>query len=117
LDHNYSNGKNPSANILYLKLIQEDTIIGLKIRKNSDTFFKAHQTKNISNRELLQLQGYKIMYQDFDEIEYKILPQSISTDIRRLIFGSFIAAGKAISNTNYAGEWEMLKQFMPNLFE
>src|SRR6185312_2613830 len=60
LDHNYSNGKNPSANILYLKLIQEDTIIGLKIRKNSDTFFKAHQTKNISNRELLQLQGYKI---------------------------------------------------------
>ncbi|MEO5908953.1 MAG: AAA domain-containing protein [Ginsengibacter sp.] len=117
LEHNYSNGKNPGANILYLKLIQEDTLIGFKIRKGRDIFFKAHKTENISNREQFQLQGYKIMYQDFDEIEYKIFPKNILNDIKRLIFESFTASGKDTNNKYYESEWKIIKQFMPNLFE
>lgn len=60
----------------------------LKIKRGNDIVFKAHKTENISNRNLLQLQGYKVLYQVFDEVEYYILPKNIYNDIRRLTFES-----------------------------
>src|SRR5690606_2086280 len=61
IDKIYSNGKNPDANIHYLKLIKSDSIIGLKIKRNGDTIFKAHKTSKISNRELLHLKGFNVI--------------------------------------------------------
>jgi hypothetical protein len=115
LDYHYSTGKNPSAKLLYLKFIEEDAIIGIKIKKGRDKVFKAHKTENISSRDLLQLQGYKVLYQDFDSIEYKILPKNILNDIKRLVFESFTASGKLTNNHYYESEWNIIKFFMPNL--
>lgn len=117
MNYHYSNGKNPNANILYLKLIEEDAIIGLKIKRGLETVFKAHKTENISNRELLHLQGYKVVYQTAENIEYKILPKNIYEDIRRLVFTSFTAEGKSVHNNYYENEWKIIEQFIPKLTE
>lgn len=117
MDYHYSNGKNPNANILYLKLIEEDAIIALKIKRGLETVFKAHKTENISNRESLHLQGYKVVYQHNEKIEYKILPNNIYGDIKRLVFTSFSAEGKSIYNSYYENEWKVIKRFIPNLNE
>ena len=117
MNYLYSNGKNPNANILYLKLIEEDAIIALKIKRGLETVFKAHKTENISNRELLHLQGYKVVYQKSEKIEYIILPNKIHDDIKRLIFTSFTAEGKSVHNTYYENEWKKIKQFIPSLTE
>lgn len=117
MDYHYSNGKNPNAKILYLKLIEEDSIIALKIKRDKETVFKAHKTERISNRELLYLQGYKVVYQNTDSIEYKILPKNIYQDIQRLVFTSFTAEGKSVFNNYYENEWNIIKQFIPKLNE
>jgi very-short-patch-repair endonuclease len=117
INYHYSNGKNPNAKILYLKLIEEESLIGLIIKRGAEAVFKAHKTEKISTRELLQLQGYKIVYQNFDNLEYKILPLRICEDIRRLVFTSFTAEGKSVYNKYYENEWETIKQFIPNLDE
>jgi very-short-patch-repair endonuclease len=117
MNYHYSNGKNPNANILYLKLIEEDAIIALKIKRGLETIFKAHKTENISNRELLHLQGYKVVYQTTENIEYKILPKNIYEDIRRLVFTSFTAEGKSVHNNYYENEWKIIEQFIPKLTE
>jgi hypoxanthine phosphoribosyltransferase len=98
-------------------LIEEDAIIALKIKRGLETVFKAHKTENISNRELLHLQGYKIVYQNIESIKYKILPKNIYEDIKRLVFTSFTAEGKSVHNTYYENEWKKIKQFIPNLTE
>lgn len=113
----YSNGKNLNADILYLKLIEKDEIIAIKIKRGLETVFKAHKTESISNRELLYLQGYKVVYQNADNIEYKILPKNIYSDIQRLVFSSFTAEGKSVYNKYYEKEWNIIKKFIPKLNE
>lgn len=117
MNYHYSNGKNPNANILYIKFIEEDAIIALKIKRGLETVFKAHKTENISNRELLHLQGYKVLYQNSESIEYKILPNNIYKDLKRLVFTSFTAEGKSVHNNYYENEWKIIKHFMPKLTE
>jgi len=117
INYHYSNGKNPNAKVLYLKLIEEDSIISLKIKRGSETVFKAHKTEKISNRELLHLQGYKVVYQNVDSIEYKVLPKNITQNIQRLIFTSFTAEGKSVWNNYYENEWNIIKRFIPKLDE
>jgi|GEM_PF-1857446 len=109
LDYHYANGKNPNANLLNLKLIENESIIGLKIKKKDDYLFKAHKTKNISARDTLHLQGYKVIYQDFDEVKYCELPKNIQSGLERLVFESFSSVGKSIYNNYYDTEWELLK--------
>lgn len=117
IDYNYSNGKNPNAKIQYLKLIEDDTIIGLKFNKGKEIIFKAHKTENISNREQLHLQGYKVIYQSFENIEYKVFPKNISDEINRLTYESFNANGKQTNNKNYENEWNIIQKFIPNITE
>lgn len=117
MNYHYSNGKNPNANIIYLKLIEEDALIALKIKRGLETVFKAHKTEEISTHEQLHLQGNKIVYQNIESIEYKILPKNIYKDVNRLVFISFTAEGKSVHNTYYENEWKIIKQFMPKLTE
>ncbi|QYS85597.1 AAA family ATPase [Flavobacterium oreochromis] len=117
MNYTYSYGKNPNAKILCLKLIEEDTIISLKIKRGSDIFFKAHKTEKITNREILHLQGYKVLYQDSDSIEYKILPKNISPYIQKLLFNSFTAEGKSVNNNYYEEEWKIISEYIPKLTE
>ena len=109
----YMNGLDKSGKLIYLKIIESEKIIGIFFTENGRRKFKAHLTENISKRELLQLQGYKIMYNDFEKIEYKILPLEILNDIKRLVFQSFTANGKPIDNNYYENEWLIIGKFVP----
>ena len=63
------------------------------------------------------MQGYKVVYQTTENIEYKILPKNIYGDIKRLVFTSFSAEGKSVHNSYYENEWNVIKRFIPNLNE
>ena len=112
----YMNGLNRNDEIVYLKIIESEKIIGINFIENGITKFKAHLTEYISSREQLQLQGYKVIYNAFEKIEYKILPLEILEDINRLVFHSFTANGKPIDNTYYNPEWSVLSNFYSNKF-
>lgn len=114
-DYHYSNGKHPHAKILLLKLIEEDSIISLRIKRGLEIVFKAHKTEEIPERELLHLLGKKVVYQGYDKIEYNILPETIKNDIQRLVFKSFSAEGKLIKNNYYQSEWNIIEKYIPSL--
>ena len=56
------------------------------------------------------MQGYKVIYNDFENIEFKFLPLEIKNDINRLIYQSFTANGKPMDNNYYETEWKALNR-------
>jgi hypothetical protein len=111
IDREYKNGLNSQANLNFIEVIKKDEIIGIHFSENGSKKFKAHLTENISSREQLHLQGYKVIYNDFEKIEFEFLPLEIKNGISRLIYQSFNAYGKPIDNNYYETEWNTLKKF------
>lgn len=109
IDREYKNGLNSQATLTFLKIIKEDKVIGLHFNENGTKKFKAHLTKNISNREQLHLQGYKVIYNDFTNLKYEIFSLKLLEQIERLVYQSFTATGKTIDNSNYKEEWKIIK--------
>lgn len=107
----YMNGLNKNDELINLELIDSEKIIGIYFNENGNKKFKAHLTENISSRDQLHLQGYKVMYMDFESIDYKIMPLEILEDINRLVFQSFTANGKPIDNNYYNTEWSIIKSY------
>ena len=107
----YMNGLNKNDELINLELIDSEKIIGIYFNENGNEKFKAHLTENISSRNQLHLQGYKVMYMDFESIDYKIIPLEILGNINRLVFQSFTANGKPIDNNYYNTEWSILKSY------
>lgn len=106
----YMNGINRNGDLTFLKVIESEKIVGIYFSENGRKKFKAHLTENISSREQLHLQGYKVIYNDFENIEFEFLPLEIKSDISRLIYQSFTANGKPIDNNYYETEWQSLKR-------
>jgi len=111
IDREYKNGLNSQANLNFIRVIKKDEIIGIHFNENGSKKFKAHLTENISSREQLHLQGYKVIYNDFEKIKFDFLPLEIKNNISRLIYKSFNANGKPIDNNYYETEWNTLKKF------
>ncbi|MGY0426324.1 MAG: AAA domain-containing protein [Polaribacter sp.] len=109
IDREYKNGLNIQATLSFLKIIKKDEIIALYFNESGKKKFKAHLTKNISNREQLHLQGYKVIYNNFTNLEYEILSINLLDQIERLVYQSFTATGKTLDNSNYEKEWKILK--------
>lgn len=107
----YMNGLNKNDELINLELIDSEKIVGIYFNENGNKKFKAHLTENISSREQLHLQGYKVMYMNFESIDYKIMPLEILEDINRLVFQSFTANGKLINNNYYNTEWSIIKSY------
>ena len=107
----YMNGLNKNDELINLELIDSEKIVGIYFNENGNKKFKAHLTENISSREQLHLQGYKVMYMNFESIDYKIMPLEILEDIKRLVFQSFTANGKLIDNNYYNTEWSIIKSY------
>jgi transcription elongation GreA/GreB family factor/very-short-patch-repair endonuclease len=106
----YMNGINRNGDLTFLKVIESEKIVGIYFSQNGLKKFKAHLTENISSREHLHLQGYKVLYNDFENIEFQFLPIEIKNDISRLIYQSFTANGKPMYNNYYETEWQTLKR-------
>ncbi|HCE57543.1 MAG TPA: hypothetical protein DER09_06950 [Prolixibacteraceae bacterium] len=113
----YMNGLNQNDNLESLTIIENEMIVGIFFYENGVKKFKAHLTENISCREQLHLQGYKVIYNEFDKIEYKFFPLRIQNEIDRLIFQSFTANGKEIENDYYKNEWGTLRKYHPIFFD
>ena len=71
------------------------------------------------------MQGYKVIYSDFTNLEYQILPIEIYKKIERLVYKSFTSLGKSIDNSYYENEWSVIEEnslkikgtnLKPNLF-
>jgi len=121
----YKNGLNNQANLIFLKIISKDEILVLHFDENNVNKVKAHKTINVSTRDHLHLQGYKVIYNDFKNLKYQILPISIHERIKRLVYRSFTSNGKSILNSNYNAEWKEIMKYggiknnasiQPNLF-
>jgi len=110
----YVNGLNRDEELVNIYVIESDKIIGIYFTENGQRKFKAHLTKNISTRDLLHLQGYKVIYGNFEKIEYIILPLEIYDKIKRLVFQSFTANGKLIDNKYYDAEWSIINRYSKN---
>jgi very-short-patch-repair endonuclease len=110
----YMNGLNKDGELVHIEAVETEKIIGIYFNENGRAKFKAHLTENISTREQLHLQGYKVIYNDFDRIEYSVLPLDIYNDISRVVFQSFTANGKPVDNSYYESEWSILKRYSKN---
>jgi hypothetical protein len=111
INKEYMNGLNLNDQLSLLTIIDSEKILGLYFYENGKKKFKGHLTENISCRELLHLQGYKVIYNNYSGLEYKILPLEIKGDIDRLVYQSFSANGKPIDNDYFDREWTILKKF------
>lgn len=107
----YMNGLNKNDELMYLKIIESEKIIGIYFYQKGKKIFKAHLTENISIRDQLHLQGIKVIYNDFEKAEYKIFPLEIFQDIDRLVFQSFTANGKPVDSKYYEKEWSVIHRF------
>lgn len=107
----YMNGFNTKDILKNLMIIKKEEILGIYYSENGIRNFKAHYTSNISSREQLHLQGYKVAYQNFSDITYCILPIEIYNDICRLVYRSFNSCGKPVNNSYYAKEWEEIDKY------
>ena len=110
IDKEYKNGLNVDATLLFLEIIKRDEIIALHFYENGIKKFKAHLTEGISNRKQLHLQGYKVIYSNFTNLEYQILPIEIYEKIERLVYKSFTSLGKSIDNSYYENEWSVIEE-------
>jgi very-short-patch-repair endonuclease/DNA polymerase III delta prime subunit len=110
----YMNGLNKDGELVHIEAVETEKIIGIYFNENGRAKFKAHLTENISTREQLHLQGYKVIYNDFDRIGFSVLPLDIYNDISRLVFQSFTANGKPVDNSYYEFEWSILKRYSKN---
>ena len=106
----YMNGLNKDGELVHIEAVETEKIIGIYFNENGRRKFKAHLTENISTREQLHLQGYKVIYNDFDRIDYNVLPLDIYNDISRLVFQSFTANGKPVDNNYYESEWSIIRR-------
>jgi len=114
IDREYKNGLNTEGTLKHIEVVDSEKIIGIYFEENRQRKFKAHLTENISSREQLHLKGYKVIYNEYSNIEYKIFPLEIYDGMKRLVFQSFSANGKPISNSYYDKEWEIIKEYNAN---
>jgi hypothetical protein len=108
----YMNGLNQNDNLVFLTIIENEMIVGIYFYENGIKKFKAHLTENISCREQLHLQGYKVIYNEFDRVAYKFFPLRIQNEINRLIYQSFTANGKPVNHEYYSNEWRILQSYL-----
>ncbi len=107
----YMNGLNRHGELTNIQVIESEKIIGIYFNDKGRKKFKAHLSEIISTREQLNLQGYKVIYNEFESIEYNILPLEIYSEINRLVFQSFTANGKLIDNNYYESEWSIIRRY------
>jgi len=107
----YNNESNFNRKLLNVSVVNSEVIIGIYYFLNGEKKFKAHLSNNISSSNDMHSLGFKVIYNDFDKLEYKILPLSLKNDLNRLIFQRFTVFGKTFNNAHYKTEWSILNKF------
>ena len=108
----YINGFNLHGEIVHLEAIEFDQIIGLVFKRSGKTMFKAHLTKNIPKQGQLNFLGYKVIYGNFEKVQYEIIPFDRYSDISRLVYNSFFTNGEPIDNGAYSNEFAAISNLL-----
>lgn len=119
LNQMYSNGKCNNLSLIGIKIITDKILFGIAYKNKNVTKFKAMDSSNESffrsDNNSLSQEGKKIIYNDYDEIKYKLLPYSIKDELGTLV-QTPSGGGADISNKYYKQKWEVLKKHWPELF-
>lgn len=108
----YQNGIYGNNTINQILVTDVDAIIGVIYHNNGIKYFKAFLSNQLkSNNGNVGLQGYKTMSDNYDTIQYLVLPIDLKEDISRLIFKSFGASGKSFDNSNYKNEFTIINNY------
>lgn len=105
----YQNGFNIQASLTFLKIVKKDDIIGLHFEEKGVKKFKAHLIENVATHKYLFAQGNRVIYKDYTNLKYEIFPIERFEKIKRLVYQSFTAMGKALDNSNYEKEWKTIR--------
>ncbi len=116
IDREYKNGCHAHGRLTAIHVIKAEKILGIFFREDGVRKFKAHNTKTLSTRELLHLQGMKVIYNDFTDIGYEILPLEMNGVLKRLVYKSLTSEGKPLDNDYYDEEWTALRTAVPDRF-
>jgi hypothetical protein len=109
----YQNGIYQNNTIQSISTSKREALIGIIYYKEGAKYFKCHYTNQLKdNNGNVGLQGYKMMYEAYDKIEYITLPIELSISLDRLIFKSLGASGKLFSNPNYKKEFEIINSYL-----
>ncbi|WP_179321180.1 DUF6339 family protein [Winogradskyella helgolandensis] len=112
----YQNGIYGGNTINRILLTEEKAIIGIIYHSNGSKYFKAFLTDQLkSNNGNVGLQGYKTMSDEYDTLEYLMLPIELETKLTRLIFKSFNATGKSFDNSTYKKEFAIINDYSDNV--
>lgn len=106
----YMNGMNMESTLQLMQVISKDSILGIFYNKEGFKKFKAHLIKNIPVKDVLHFKGYKVIYDDYSDIDYRIIPFDKLNDIWRLVFYDFAAIGKTVGSSKYNDEWVALNK-------
>lgn len=104
----YVNGLYDKAEVIFAKVIKNNELIGMHYYEDGIKKFKAHDTNEIPERKHLHLQGQQMIFNDFSNLKYEVLPMSIYHDIKKLVFKSYTQKGIEVNNPKYVKEWRIL---------
>ncbi|RXG29012.1 AAA family ATPase [Leeuwenhoekiella marinoflava] len=104
----YQNGFNIQASLAFLKIAKKDDILGLYFEEKGIKKFKAHLIENVTSHKYLFAKGNKVIYKDYKNLKYEIFQIEQLNNIKRLVYQSFSATGKALDNSNYEKEWKTI---------
>ncbi|EAQ50976.1 hypothetical protein MED217_15575 [Leeuwenhoekiella blandensis MED217] len=108
INKQYQNGFNIQASLTFLKIAKKDDIVGLHFEEGGIKKFKAHLIENVTSHKYLFAQGNKVIYKDYTNLKYELFPIEQLDKIKRLVYHSFTATGKALNNSNYENEWKTI---------
>ncbi|WP_139062207.1 DUF6339 family protein [Ochrovirga pacifica] len=112
----YQNGIYEGNSVNDILVAKPKMIVGIIYFKDGEKFFKSFYTNKLKdNNGVVGLQGYKTMYESYDNIRYFLLPMDVESLIKRLIFKSFSASGKSFNNPNYKKEFQVINNLTNNI--
>jgi hypothetical protein len=112
----YQNGIYGNHTINRILIVNPTDIIGVTYKKNKKKYFKAFYASKLKDKNgTVGLKGYKTMYENYDTIDYLVLPLSLENEISKLIFKSFTASGKPFDNLNYKKEFSKINDNSNNI--
>jgi hypothetical protein len=112
----YQNGIYGNHKVNQILVSENEAIVGVIYHNKGAKYFKAFLLDQLkSNNSNVGLQGYKTMTDDYDTIQYLLLPINLKNSLSRLVFKSFGASGKSFDNLNYKKEFAIINNYSDNI--
>lgn len=110
----YTNGIHKSGELIFLKLIPEESLLLVTSRENdAGCFAKIHRTEWVSSHNQLHSMGNEIT-KNIESLSFKSLSIRLENDLKKLIKKSSHTKID-VNNNYYKKEWTIVKKFKSDL--